>query len=184
MGLAEILLISVGLGMDALSVALCKGLAMKKMYWRKAIIIGLYFGVFQALMPVVGFSAGVKCEKLINNVSHWIAFTLLAIIGANMIKESLKKDEENLNSRVDFSSMILLSIATSIDAMVVGVTFGILNIRIEGPIIIIGITTFIMSIVGVKIGNVFGERLKESAEVFGGIILILIGIKIVVEHYI
>lgn len=184
MGLAEVLFISVGLGMDALSVALCKGLAMKKMYWRKAIIIGLYFGIFQAIMPMVGFFAGIKCERLIDSVSHWIALALLTIIGANMIKESLKKEEENINSRVDFKPMLLLSIATSIDAMAVGVTFGILKMNIFVPVIIIGITTFIMSIAGVKIGNIFGERLKERAEIFGGIILILIGIKIVIEHYI
>lgn len=179
----EILIISVCLGMDAFSVSLCKGLAMRKMDWKKAIIIGLYFGIFQTIMPIFGFGVGAKFEWLINSFSHWIACAILTIIGINMIAESKKEDKKNMNSNIDFKSMIFLSIATSIDAMAVGTTFGLLNMKIIVPSVIIGAVTYIMSIAGVKIGNSFGEKLKEGAEIFGGIILILIGIKIVLEHY-
>lgn len=181
--LTEIILIAIGLGMDALSVSLCKGLSMKEMKWKNAIIIGLYFGIFQAVMPCIGYFVGTKFQSAIENWSHWIALVLLVLIGINMIREALFGDEE-VNDKIDFKTMIILAIATSIDALVVGVTFAILKSNIIIPVIIIGVITFIMSVVGVKIGNLFGNKMGRNAEVLGGIVLIIIGIKIVVEHYI
>lgn len=181
--LTEIIFIAIGLGMDALSVSLCKGLSMKEMKWKKAIIIGLYFGIFQAVMPCIGYIAGIKFQSIIENWSHWIALVLLALIGLNMIKEAIWGEEE-VNDKIDFKTMIMLAIATSIDALIIGVTFAILKNDIIIPSIIIGIITFIMSVIGVKVGNLFGNKMGKNAEIFGGIVLILIGIKIVVEHYI
>lgn len=181
--LTEIILIAIGLGMDALSVSLCKGLSMKQMKWKNAIIIGLYFGIFQAVMPCIGYFVGTKFQSAIENWSHWIALVLLVLIGINMIREALFGDEE-VNDKIDFKTMIILAIATSIDALVVGVTFAILKSNIIIPVIIIGVITFIMSVAGVKIGNLFGNKMGKNAEVLGGIVLIIIGIKIVVEHYI
>ncbi len=180
----ETLLISIGLGMDAMAVSICKGLAMKKMDWKKATIIGLYFGIFQMIMPIIGYILGSKFEKIIESMDHWIAFGLLLIIGLNMIKEGIRNKTENIDDKVDFKTMIILAIATSIDALAVGVSFALLKVKIFVPSIIIGIITFIMSIIGVKVGNVFEDKLKDKAEILGGIILILIGIKIVIEHYI
>lgn len=182
MGTVEILLISIGLAMDAFAVAICKGLSMIKMNWKKAIIIGLYFGVFQALMPVIGYFLGTTFEHVITSIDHWIAFILLAGIGINMIKEAFSKDSENCNDNVDAKTMIILAIATSIDALAVGITFACLRAHILLPIISIGIITFILSVMGVKIGNKFGDKYKAKAELAGGLILILLGIKIVLEH--
>lgn len=193
MNIFEIVLISIGLGMDAMSVAICKGLAMKKFDVKKTSIIALYFGFFQFLMPVIGFFIGARFEKIIDNVSHWIAFAILVVIGINMIRESLKKEDkgnkENKvdkeeNDKVDFKTMIVLAIATSIDALVVGISFAMMKVNIWISSIIIGIITFLMSIIGVLIGKLFKEKLKIKPELLGGIILILIGIKIVIEHYI
>lgn len=181
--LTEIILIAIGLGMDALSVSLCKGLSMKEMKWKNAIIIGLYFGIFQAIMPCIGYFVGTRFQSIIENWSHWIALVLLVLIGINMIREALFGEEE-ANDKIDFKTMIMLAIATSIDALIIGVTFAILKSSIILPSIIIGVITFIMSVVGVKVGNLFGNKMGKNAEVFGGIVLILIGIKIVVEHYI
>lgn len=177
----EILFIAIGLGMDALSVSLCKGLPMKQMKWKKAIIIGLYFGIFQAVMPCLGYFAGIKFQSVIESMSHWVALILLSFIGINMIRES--KKESDVNDKTDFRTMIILAIATSIDALIIGITFAILNINVFFPAIIIGIVTFIMSIAGVKLGSMFGSKMGKGAEVFGGMVLILIGIKVVVEHY-
>lgn len=182
MGTIEILLISVGLAMDAFAVSVCKGLSMKKMNWKKAIIIGLYFGIFQALMPVLGYFLGTTFEQFITNIDHWIAFVLLSAIGCNMIKESFDQESENCNDNVDVKTMVILAIATSIDALAVGITFACLRINIVLPVISIGIITFILSVIGVKIGNKFGDKYENKAEFIGGLILILLGIKILLEH--
>lgn len=182
MGVVEIFLLGVGLAMDAFAVSICKGLSMKKMEWKKAIIIALYFGVFQALMPVIGYLLGVGFEEKITSIDHWIAFGLLLIIGINMIREAFDKKENDENDSVDFKSMIVLAIATSIDALAVGVTFAFLKVNLIFAVAVIGIVTFIISICGVKIGNVFGDKYESKAEITGGIILILLGIKILLEH--
>ena len=178
MGAIEILLISIGLAMDAFAVSVCKGLAMKKMSWKKAIIIGLYFGIFQAVMPVIGYFLGTTFERFITNVDHWVAFILLVGIGINMVKEAFDKESENRNDNVDVKTMLVLSIATSIDALAIGITFACLKIHIVMPVITIGLITFIISIIGVKIGNRFGDKYEKKAEIMGGVILILLGIKI------
>lgn len=183
MGLIEIILIAVSLAMDAFAVSICKGLSMKKMDWKKAIIIGLYFGIFQAVMPVIGYLLGVGFEESIKFIDHWIAFGLLAFIGGNMVKEALsKEDDEEVDDKVDFKTMIVLAIATSIDALAVGVTFAFLNVNIVVSVCLIGIVTFVISCIGVKIGNVFGDKYEKKAELAGGIVLILIGLKILLEH--
>ena len=182
MGAIEILLISIGLAMDAFAVSVCKGLAMKKMSWKKAIIIGLYFGIFQAVMPVIGYFLGTTFEKFITNVDHWVAFILLVGIGINMVKEAFDKESENRNDNVDVKTMLVLSIATSIDALAIGITFACLKIHIVMPVITIGLITFIISVIGVKIGNQFGDKYGKKAEIMGGVILILLGIKILLEH--
>lgn len=182
MGAIEILLISIGLAMDAFAVSVCKGLAMKKMSWKKAIIIGLYFGAFQAIMPTIGFFLGTTFERFITNVDHWIAFILLVGIGINMVKETFDKESENRNDNVDVKTMLVLSIATSIDALAIGITFACLKIHIVMPVITIGLITFIISVIGVKIGNRFGNKYEKKAEIMGGVILILLGIKILLEH--
>lgn len=168
--------------MDAFAVAICKGLAMKKLSWKKALIIGLWFGGFQALMPTIGYLLGTRFESYVTAIDHWIAFVLLALIGANMVKESFSKEEESSNDAVDFKTMFLLAIATSIDALAVGVTYAFLQVRIVPAVSFIGVITFTLSIVGVKIGNVFGLKYKSKAELTGGIILIVMGIKILLEH--
>lgn len=182
MGAIEILLISIGLAMDAFAVSVCKGLAMKKMSWKKAIIIGLYFGIFQAVMPVIGYFLGTTFERFITNVDHWVAFILLVGIGINMVKEAFNKESENRNNNVDMKTMLVLSIATSIDALAIGITFACLKIHIVMPVITIGLITFIISVIGVKIGNQFGDKYGKKAEIMGGVILILLGIKILLEH--
>ena len=182
MGAIEILLISIGLAMDAFAVSVCKGLAMKKMSWKKAIIIGLYFGIFQAVMPVIGYFLGTTFERFITNVDHWVAFILLVGIGINMVKEAFDKESENRNDNVDMKTMLVLSIATSIDALAIGITFACLKIQIVMPVITIGLITFIISVIGVKIGNRFGDKYGKKAEIMGGVILILLGIKILLEH--
>ena len=181
MGVIEIILIGVGLAMDAFAVSICKGLSMSKMEWKKAGIIGMYFGGFQALMPVIGYFLGVGFEDKIKSIDHWIALILLSIIGINMIREAFS-DEDEADDKIDFKTMIILAIATSIDALTVGVTFAFLSVNIWFSIVVIGIITFIMSVIGVKIGNVFGDKYKSKAEITGGIILILLGIKVLLEH--
>jgi len=151
------------------------------MEWKKAGIIGMYFGGFQALMPVIGYFLGVGFEDKIKSIDHWIALILLSIIGINMIREAFSAEDE-ADDKIDFKTMIILAIATSIDALTVGVTFAFLSVNIWFSIVVIGIITFIMSIIGVKIGNVFGDKYKSKAEITGGIILILLGIKVLLEH--
>ena len=182
MGTIEILLISIGLAMDAFAVSICKGLSIKKMNWKNAIIIGLYFGIFQAGMPILGYFLGSTFERFITNIDHWIAFSLLTGIGFDMLKEAFSKESENSNDKVDFKTMIILSIATSIDALAVGITFACLKTKIIVPAMTIGIITFLMSVSGVKIGNKFGDKYERKAEIMGGVILILLGIKILLEH--
>ncbi len=182
MGVLEILLLGIGLAMDAFAVSICKGLSMKKMNWKNAIIIALYFGGFQALMPMIGYFLGTTFESLVTTFDHWIAFVLLSVIGGNMIKESFDKEEEKKNDDVDFKTMIVLALATSIDALAVGITFAFLDVNLLLAISIIGIITFIISILGVKVGNKFGDRYQNKAELVGGIILVVLGIKILLEH--
>ena len=181
MGILELVLIAVGLAMDAFAVAVCKGLSMKKMEWKKAVVIGAYFGGFQGLMPLIGYILGIGFEDKIKSIDHWVAFGLLLFIGFNMIKEAFEKKEET-DDRIDFKTMIVLAIATSIDALAIGVTFAFLSVNILVAISLIGIITLILSIIGVKIGNTFGDKYERKAEFAGGLILILLGIKILLEH--
>lgn len=184
MGVFEIVFIGIGLAMDAFTVSVCKGLSMKKMNWKKAGIIGVYFGGFQALMPAIGYFLGVGFEDKIKSIDHWIAFTLLFLLGVNMIKEALTKNdnEKEDDDKTDFKTMIVLAVATSIDALAVGITFAFLSVDILLAITIIGIITFVLSAIGVKIGNVFGDKYQKKAEIAGGIILILMGVNILLEH--
>lgn len=182
MGIAEIFLISVGLGMDAFAVSICKGLSIQKINCKKALIIALYFGIFQALMPVIGFLLAKNLNSELINLNYWIAFILLSVIGINMIIQSFKNDEKE-NDDISFKIMFVLAIATSIDALAVGVSFAFLKIDITIAAICIGIITFILSLIGVKLGNVFGEKYKQKAEITGGIILIFIAFKMILEHY-
>lgn len=181
MSLAELFILAIALSMDAFAVSICKGLSMKKMSWKNAAIAGLYFGGFQAGMPLIGYLLGVQFKHLITSIDHWIAFVLLAFIGISMIKES-REESENLNDSFDVKTMFLLAVATSIDALAVGVTFAFLTVDIVPAVSFIGIVTFVFSFVGIKIGNVFGAKYKSKAELAGGIILILIGLKILLEH--
>ena len=223
MGLLELFILAIGLSMDAFAVSICKGLALPKINLKSAGIVGLWFGTFQALMPLIGYLLGVNFRSYIVSIDHWIAFVLLALIGANMIKEALSDDDEeeeaeirNLKrgpeegtigvcsldscsisptgqvalSRADngikeilgFKTMFLLAVATSIDALAMGVTFAFLNVNIIPAISFIGVVTFTCSAIGVKIGNVFGLKYKSKAEIAGGVILILLGCKILIEH--
>ena len=182
MTLLELFLIATGLSMDAFAVAICKGLSMEKMNPRHALIIGLYFGGFQALMPALGYVLGVRFQDAITAYDHWIAFILLGLIGGNMIKESLTPEEDSCDASVAFKDMVILALATSIDALAVGVTFAFLRVPILPAVSFIGVTTFLLSIAGVKVGNIFGAKYKAKAEFAGGVILILMGIKILVEH--
>ena len=182
MTIFELIVIAVGLSMDAFAVSICKGLSVRRLRPRHNIICGLYFGGFQALMPVLGWLLGRQFEALIKNVDHWIAFVLLALIGANMIREAVKNEEENLNDSFSPKTMLPLAVATSIDALAVGVTFAFLDVAIIPAVSIIGVTTFIFSAAGVKIGNVFGAKYKSKAELVGGIVLVAMGIKILIEH--
>jgi putative Mn2+ efflux pump MntP len=181
MSIFELFLLAVGLSMDAFAVSICKGLSVKKLELKHALLAGLYFGGFQALMPVLGFLGGSYFADLITNYDHWIVFVLLLLIGGNMIKEAFG-EEEKLNDSFGFKTMLLLAIATSIDALAVGVSFAFLQVNIVYAATFIGVTTFILSAVGIKIGNLFGSRYKSKAELAGGIILILIGIKVLLEH--
>ncbi|MCI5920061.1 MAG: manganese efflux pump MntP family protein [Roseburia sp.] len=180
-------LMGVGLSMDAFAVSVCKGLAMRKVNKKQAIVIGLFFGGFQALMPLLGWSLGIQFEQYITSIDHWIAFILLGFIGGKMIVEAVKPDDESVEVKemdppLNIKEMFVLAIATSIDALAVGITFAFLDYPIVESIIIIGITTFVISIIGVYIGNFFGSKYKQKAELAGGIILVLLGVKILLEH--
>lgn len=182
MGIIEIILVSIGLAMDAFAVSICKGLSMKSMNWKRAIIIGLYFGIFQALMPVIGYLLGSSFSSLITNIDHWLVFALLLYIGGDMIKESFSKKESTNNDNVDFKSMFILAVATSIDALAVGITFAFLKVNLIMAFSLIGVITFVLCVIGVKVGNRFGCKYESKAEFAGGLILILIGVKILLEH--
>lgn len=182
MSLLELFIIAVGLSMDAFAVSICKGLSMPRMNHKNAFIIGLWFGGFQALMPMAGYLLGVRFQKAITAYDHWIAFILLALIGFNMIKESLDKEEDSCDDSVAVKDMFILAVATSIDALAVGVTFAFLQVRIAPAITFIGLITFSLSVAGVKVGNAFGMLYKAKAEFAGGLILMLMGVKILIEH--
>lgn len=182
MGMLELFLIAVGLAMDAFAVAVCKGLSIRTLKVRQALLVGLWFGLFQGLMPAIGYFLGSHFAHLIEAVDHWIAFILLGIIGGNMIREAIKGDEECCDPSLSFGVMLMLAVATSIDALAVGVTFAFLGVNILAAVIFIGVVTFVISAAGTKIGNIFGARYKSRAELLGGAVLILMGIKILLEH--
>lgn len=182
MNLVELFIIAVGLSMDAFAVSVCKGLSVQKMKPAHALICGAYFGGFQALMPFIGYVLGSQFESTITQVDHWIAFILLGIIGFNMIKESRETDEEKLDASFGFKAMLPLAVATSIDALAVGVTFAFLKVNILWAVLLIGIVTFVLSSIGVYAGHMFGLKYKSKAEFAGGLILILMGTKILLEH--
>lgn len=184
MGIFELFLIAVGLSMDAFAVAVCKGLAFRKFSWRKAGTVGLYFGVFQGVMPLIGYILGVQFQDVIVSIDHWIAFVLLSIIGWSMIREARQPEdcEAEPNAALDVRTMLGLAVATSIDALAVGITFAFLKVSIVPAVSFIAGTTFVIAVVGVKIGHVFGVKYKSKAELAGGVILILIGLKILLEH--
>lgn len=188
MGLLELFLLAIGLSMDAFAVSVCKGLAMQKVNFRSAAICGVWFGGFQALMPTIGFFLGALFADAIEAFDHWVAFALLAIIGINMLKEALeKKDESGDNPEKDadlsVKTMFLMAVATSIDALAVGISLAMVgSVNIWLAAAFIGICTCLLSALGVKIGNVFGSRYEKKAELAGGVILILLGVKILLEH--
>ncbi|MBE6346349.1 MAG: manganese efflux pump [Lentimicrobiaceae bacterium] len=205
MDIISLITISIALSMDAFSVSICQGLSTKKFSLKMALSCGLWFGFFQALMPLIGYLLGAQFEQFITHIDHWIAFGLLTIIGVNMIREAAGESSSSLSSSSSsslsslssslpsssssssskfnsFKTMLILAIATSIDALAVGVTFAFLKVNIWKSVLVIGITTFLFSFFGVKIGNVFGSRYSKTAEIVGGVILIMLGIKILVEH--
>ena len=183
MGIAELFVLAVGLSMDAFAVSICKGLSLGKIQFKHMCIAGAWFGGFQALMPLIGYFLGSFFSDMITQYSHWVAFVLLAIFGGYMIKESFGKEEceDCGGNSMSFKSMLMLAIATSIDALAVGVSLAFLNVSIVPAVSFIGVTTFILSAAGVKIGSIFGTRYKSKAEVFGGVVLVLIGLKILLE---
>lgn len=181
LSLLELFLIAIGVSMDAFAVAVCKGLSLKKNTLKNSLIVALYFGLFQAGMPLIGYLLGVQFQDAISRIDHWIAFILLGGIGLNMIKES-RDSCERTDDSLCFKTMSVLAIATSIDALAVGVTFAFLKVKILSSVILIGIVTFFISFVGVKIGNVFGFKFKSKAEVLGGVILIFMAFKILFSH--
>lgn len=191
MGILALFLLAVGLSMDAFAVSVCKGLAMEKVNFRSAAVCGAWFGGFQALMPLVGYLLGSRFEQYVDAVAPWIAFVLLALIGVNMIRDAFSKEEE-ASAALDPKTMLLMAVATSIDALAVGITFACVPIRIVAvsalvntliAVCLIGATTFALSCAGVKIGNIFGTRYRAKAVLAGGVILILIGLKIMLEHF-
>ena len=187
MGFADIFLIGVALSMDAFAVSICKGLSVQKVQLKHMLIAGLYFGAFQALMPLIGWLLGSQFQQYITSIDHWIAFILLGFIGGKMMVEAVREwnEEETvevMDAPIDHKNMFVLAVATSIDALAVGITFAFLNTPIIEAITIIGITTMVLSIIGVIVGNFFGSRYKSKAEFIGGLILVLLGLKILLEH--
>ena len=183
MNLLELLIVALGLSMDAFAVSVCKGLATPRVTLRHMLIAGLWFGGFQALMPLVGYFLGSTFKEYIEAYDHWIAFVLLAFIGFNMIREAIRGGEEQSDASFDIKTMFLMAVATSIDALAVGVTFALLpEVNIFAAVSSIGLITFSFSVIGVKIGNLFGAKYKSRAELAGGIILVLMGTKILLEH--
>ncbi len=179
MGIWELFVLAVGLSMDAFAVSICKGLSLGKIKWKHMCIAGLWFGGFQALMPLTGYFLGSLFADIFTKYAHWIAFILLVFIGGSMIKEAFSKEE--VNASMSFQSMLLLAIATSIDALAVGVSFAFLQVKIVPAVSFIGVITFLFSAVGVKIGSIFGDKYRSKAEICGGVILILIGLKTLLD---
>jgi putative Mn2+ efflux pump MntP len=185
MTLLELFFIAVGLSMDALAVSMCKGLEMKKLDFQRVMLIALAFGFFQSLMPLIGWLIGVQFAKLIQAYDHWVAFILLAAIGSKMLYEAFQQQHDDacpLDDRLDVKELLILSVATSIDALVVGITFAFLEVNIAHSVGFIGVITFIICFVGVYLGHRFGSMFNEKAEIFGGVVLIGIGLKILLEH--
>ena len=182
MSIGELFIIAVGLSMDAFAVSVCKGLSAGRVRLGHALTAGIWFGGFQALMPFLGWLLGSRFQSFISNVDHWIAFLLLGLIGLNMVRESRSQEEEEVGASFSPKAMLPLAVATSIDALTVGITFAFLRVNIYWAISLIGVTTFVLSAIGVKAGGVVGERGKSRAELAGGIVLILMGCKILVEH--
>ncbi len=182
MELFTLLITAVGLSMDAFAVAMCKGLSLHRFKLRYGLLVGLYFGVFQAVMPLIGYFLGINFAEKIEAFDHWIAFALLGFLGLKMLYEALGKGGGAEGDALDCKTMLVLSLATSIDALAVGISFAVLKVEIFSAVTVIGVITFLLSGIGVKIGSVFGERFKTGAEVCGGLILIGIGIKILAEH--
>ena len=182
MGFWELLVLAVGLSMDAFAVAVCKGLSLRSLRPRHMAVVGAWFGAFQALMPAAGWLLGAAFAHRIAAIDHWIAFVLLSLIGGNMIREALSKEEEDCDPSLAPAAMLLLAVATSIDALAVGITFAFLRVDILPAVALIGACTFAISAAGVKVGNLFGARYKSKAELFGGAVLVLIGAKILLEH--
>ncbi len=180
MSLFELLMIAVGLSMDAFSVSICKGLSVNKVQLKHILLCGIFFGAFQGLMPLIGYFLGSTFAEYVQSIDHWIAFVLLGYIGFNMIKES--REEEELNPDFSLKTMFILAIATSIDALTIGVSFAFLQVDIIFSVIAIGVTTFLFSAVGVILGHTVGNKLGNKAEALGGIVLICLGIKILFEH--
>ncbi len=187
MGFIELFLVGVGLSMDAFAVSICKGLGMKRLNMKQALVIGLFFGGFQALMPFLGWALGTQLADLITPIDHWIAFILLAVIGGKMLLDAFRGGEEDeaaeaKDAKLDLKELFMLAIATSIDALAVGITFAFLGVDIVFAIAVIGATTFVISVAGVAVGHAFGARYEKGATIVGGVVLILIGLKILLEH--
>ena len=186
MGFVELFLVAVGLSMDAFAVSVCKGLCMKRLDVRQGVAIALFFGGFQALMPLAGWALGTQFEQYITPVDHWIAFVLLAFIGGKMLWDAFRGGEEELScpadGKLDLRELVMLSVATSIDALAVGITFAFLRVDIVSSVALIGVTTFVLSLAGVAVGHRFGARYEKTATVVGGVVLVLIGTKILLEH--
>ena len=182
MSFVELLLVAVGLSMDAFAVAVCRGLEMRRIDYRQALLIAVFFGGFQALMPAVGYLLGAGFEHYISSFDHWIAFALLAFIGGKMIWEAVRGGEEEQPQELDLKMLLMMAVATSIDALAVGITFAFLRMDILSSALTIGATTFLISFGGVAAGNRFGARYKQKAEIVGGVVLVLIGVKILLEH--
>lgn len=182
MSLWELFILAVGLSMDAFAVSVCKGLAVPKVSLRHAALAGLWFGGFQALMPLLGWLLGSSFQEAIERFDHWIAFVLLLVLGINMLREAFGEDDECTNASFAWRIMLTMALATSIDALAVGVTFAFLKVAILPAVLLIGVTTFLLSALGVRLGSVFGQRYQKAAQILGGVILILMGTKILLEH--
>lgn len=189
MGFVELALIAIGLSMDAFAVSVCKGLGMRTLNWRHALVIALFFGAFQGIMPVIGWALGTQFESYITSIDHWIAFGLLAFIGGKMLWDAFREDgdecvqcAEGEKPRLDVKELVMLAVATSIDALAVGITFAFLRVDIVPAALTIALTTFVLSFIGVAAGNSFGSRFRKPATVAGGVVLVLIGVKILLEH--
>ena len=189
MGFVELALIAIGLSMDAFAVSVCKGLGMRTLNWRHALVIALFFGAFQGIMPVIGWALGTQFESYITSIDHWIAFGLLAFIGGKMLWDAFHEDgdecvqcAEGEKPRLDVKELVMLAVATSIDALAVGITFAFLRVDIVPAALTIALTTFVLSFIGVAAGNSFGSRFRKPATVAGGVVLVLIGVKILLEH--